>query len=220
MSAVQPTYVTEPFRFAGTTAIVAPDRSFRGKPSARGEDEREQSSQLSLRVHRNVQATQNHLQESRRRHRRSRSRHRGGAQNGSPDLHAWRSDRYRQLRRRVPFEGLPAAGSGVFGRWRRHQAQGRVSHRLPQYRRRGPGEPLRERYRGARRRAAFLSGLFLGGQTGREGCCGSCLGYLSRLPRQRVRADWRRDRRDARALCAWRIRLWPVSSSALWNASA
>src|ERR1017187_3205276 len=101
---------------------------------------------------------------------------------------------------------MEAARAHQLGRWRGYQDQSRLPHRPPRHRGRGPGESLRQRYRRARRHAAVLPGLFRDRKTGsRRGRAGGG-GPRARLPPQRLRADRRRDRRDARPLCARRIR--------------
>ena len=92
------------------------------------------------------------------------------------------------------------------GRRRGHQAEDRVPDRPARHRRRRPGEPLRERHRGAGRDAAVLSGLLRGGQAGR-GCGGGSGGRdCARLPEERLRADRRRDGGDAGLLRGRRVR--------------
>jgi hypothetical protein len=123
------------------------------------------------------------------------------------DLHARRADRYRHVRRMLLAGRMEEARADQLRRWRGHQDQSRLPHRPPRYRGRGSGQSLRQRYRGARRRAAVLPGLFRDRQAGsRRGRAGGG-GPRARLPPQRLRADRRRDRRDARPLRARRIRL-------------
>ena len=139
-------------------------------------------------------------------HRRGGSRRLFHTQTGARNLHARRADRYRRVRRMLLAGRMEEAGADQLSRWRGHQNQSRLPHRPPRYRGRGPGESLRQRYRGARRSAAILPGLFRDRDARcRRGRAGGG-GPGARLPPQRVRADRRGDRRDARSLRAGRIR--------------
>ena len=86
--------------------------------------------------------------------------------------------------------------------------------------RRRPGQPLRQRHRGAGRRAAVLHGLFRSGQTGCARGGRGDLRHRARLQGQRLRADRRRDGRDARASTRRANTIWRASSWAPSSASA
>ena len=73
----------------------------------------------------------------------------------APDIYARRTERYRRFRRLLRTFGPAQARACQFGRRRGHQTEDRVSHRPARHRGRRPGEPLRQRYRGAGCDAAF-----------------------------------------------------------------
>ena len=107
------------------------------------------------------------------------------------------------------LKGYEEPGAGELGRRRRHQAQAGVPDRTARHGRRRPGQSLRERHRGAGRRAAVLPGLFRGRKAGCEGRGGRWFGNGARLPRQRLRADRRRNGGDARACTRPANTIWP-----------
>ena len=138
---------------------------------------------------------------------------------GAADVYARSADRYRQLRGDVPTGGVSQAGAGELGRRRGHEVEGRVPDGPSRHGGRRPGEPLRERHRGAGRDAAVLPGLLRGGEAG----CGRRGGRgwrdCARVQEERLRADRRRDGGDAglvrgRANTTWRASSWARRNAA------
>ena len=99
---------------------------------------------------------------------------------------------------RSTARGCDRSGAGVERRRRRHQAQGRVHGRRARHHRPRPRQPLRQRHPGARaRRPLFFLDYVATGRldAGRRRADRRRRGR--RLPRERLRAPRRRDRRDA-----------------------
>ena len=119
-----------------------------------------------------------------------------------------RRRRSRRLRRAVRPEGrrLHGPDPGRRQRRRRHQAQDRHRHRPARHHRHRPRRHVRQRPAGAGRRAAVLPRLF----RLRQARCGDRARgrrrHRRRLPAGRLRADRRRDGRDARHVRRGRLR--------------
>ena len=129
---------------------------------------------------------------------------------------AGRRCRARRLRRpvRPQARGLQGPGPGRRHRRRRHQAQDRHRDRPARHHRHRSRRHVRQRPRGAGRRAAVLPRLFRLRQARPGDRRRGRRGHRRRLPAGGLRADRRRDRRDAGPVSAAATTTSPASRSA------